>query len=450
MGKRVTVMGLGLHGGGLAVTAWFLTHGAMVTVTDRKTAGELAPSVRALAQLLVRHPAFRERLHLVLGKHRMRDFTHADLVVQNPGVPRESPYLAAAARAGVAIENEASLFFRILKGVPSPPQIMAVTGTRGKSTTAALLHQMVLADGRKAYLAGNIRRPMFDQIAAIMRAARRQEVFVVLELSSWHCERLSRQTGGPDVAIVTNIMRDHLNRYASMRSYAAAKRKILSGSGIAVLNRQSPPVRAMAGRATRKVVWFATSRKGVDNPSLRGAHNRENIAAAAAAARVVGVAPAAIARALQTYVGLPGRLEPVSRAFGITWINDTCATTPDATIAGLKALNSGGGGEVVLIAGGTDKNLVYGAWAQVVACSVKQIIFLPGTATEKMLASLQALPHVEVPVTIARSMREAVRKARRAARRGDTVLLSPGAASFGLFVHEFDRGEQFLRAVRRK
>ncbi|MDO8425697.1 MAG: UDP-N-acetylmuramoyl-L-alanine--D-glutamate ligase [bacterium] len=448
-GKRVTVMGLGLHGGGLAVARWFLARGALVTVTDRKTREALAPSVRELERTET-----RGTLRLVLGEHRVADFRNADLIVQNPGVPRESRYLAVAQRAGVPIENEASLFFRIAKRVPSPPQIIAVTGTRGKSTTSALLYQMLRASGRKCFLAGNIRKPMFDQLDAILRAAKRGPVTVILELSSWHCERLTRATGGPDIAVVTNIMRDHLNRYGSLRSYAAAKRRILVGEGMAVLNGNDARVRAMGLRTRRAVTWCMSYASRINNPALRGEHNRWNVGAAAAAARLAGVSAAAIARGIAAYDGLPGRLEPISRVGGITWINDTCATTPDATMAALEALGSKEQGTknkeqqgIVLIAGGTDKELEFEAWAQAIVQSGAAMVFLPGTATDRMLAALRATHGVVPQVILARSMREAVRKARRMAVRGDTVLLSPGAASFGLFVHEFDRGDQFVRAV---
>lgn len=487
-GKRITVMGLGLHGGGLAVASWMLRRGADVTVTDLKTRVQLASSVRAVERVA------KERgsgaLTLVLGRHRAADLAHADLVVQNPGVPRASPYLAAAKRAGVSIENEASVFFRILdeerrteNGEQRRMQVVGVTGTRGKSTTAALIAAILRAGGRRVFLAGNNRIPMFGEIDAILRAAKRGPVTVVLELSSWHCERLTTETGSADVAVITNIMRDHLNRYHTMRAYAAAKSRLLQFQHTAVsaiCNRSDTIVRRVAQLYGRNVRWFSdrpaaravypvgewlveragdaearVARRG--DLALPGAHNTRNACAAIAAARAVGVSGAAIRRGLQSFRGLPGRLEVIAQRNGITWINDTCATTPDAVIAALLSFqernsknqipNSMRKQSIILIAGGTDKELMFDAWARVVAASVKAIVFLPGTATAKME---RALGRVEgaPPAHQASSMRAAVRISSRLAHRGDTILLSPGAASFGLFVHEFDRGEQFAASVK--
>ncbi|MDO8599307.1 MAG: UDP-N-acetylmuramoyl-L-alanine--D-glutamate ligase [bacterium] len=525
-GKRVTVMGLGLHGGGLAVATWFLRHGACVTVTDLKTRKQLRPSVAALERVA------RERgsgtLAFVLGVHRVRDFRDTDLIIQNPGVPRESKFLAIARAANVLIENEASLFFKMVRGGAARPseapeerrrrggavRIVAVTGTRGKSTTTALIHAMLRQAGHSAFLAGNIRIPMFDVIDRVIAASKRGPVDVVLELSSWHCERLSRTTGSADIAVLTNLYPDHLNRYPSMRSYAAAKARLVrfqNPRAIVVANAEQPIVRAMAACSPGEVRWYAaraprrtwsgfTTRDGdcvrtrhgratVITPRallhLPGAHNTMNLLAAAAAATACGVQPLDIRRALRTFRGLPGRLEVIARRRGVTYVNDTCATSPDGAIAALAAIgqqsnaavrslplfqrgsgrgcvgsdasfrSSRGvkeerGWGIILIAGGTDKCLEFDAWAQEVARSVKAIVFLPGTATEKMKRALRPfMIHDSSFITRdAPSMRSAVRTARQMARPGDTVLLSPGAASFGLFQHEFDRGEQFAREVR--
>lgn len=497
-GKRVTVMGLGLHGGGLAIATWLLRHGAEVTVTDLKTRAQLRPSLIALERA---HRSGKGSLHLVLGQHRARDFRNVDLVIQNPGVPRESPYLKVARRADVLIENEASLFLRMVNGESRMAnnkrrraQIIGVTGTRGKSTTAALIHAMLRTAGRRAVLAGNIRIPMFSVLEEVLNASRRGPIDVVLELSSWHCEHLSATTGSVDVAVLTNILRDHLNRYRSMRTYTAAKARLLrfqDTRAVAVCNADDPIVRAIARSFGRNVRWFtqhqfsgktgaglarrrsgAYASKGMlwyrdadgdhriaPASSLRisGDHNIANACAAITTVRAFGVPTVAIRRALESFRGLPGRLETVARIGGVTYINDTCATSPDGAIAALRALRqrvSRAAGQqnnrVVLIAGGTDKELEFGAWAKVAASTVKAIVFLPGTATEKMKRALQSFMifHSSFIIQDAPSMHSAVRTARQLTRPQDTVLLSPGAASFGLFQHEFDRGDQFARAVR--
>ncbi|MFH1430774.1 MAG: UDP-N-acetylmuramoyl-L-alanine--D-glutamate ligase [Candidatus Uhrbacteria bacterium] len=473
-GKRVTVMGLGLHGGGLAVARWMLRHGADVTVTDIKTRAQLRPSVCAIEKTAQGKGS--GRLQLVLGGHRAVDFNRADIIVQNPGVPRDSRYLDIARHAHVPIENEASIFLQVVRATKLPVRIVGITGTRGKSTTAALIFAMLDAGGRRAFLAGNIRIPMFDILDRVIRAARHDEVDVVLELSSWHCEHLSAQTGSVDVAVFTNLLRDHLNRYASMRSYFSAKARLIRfqrSRAVAVLNADDVVVSELARVYKRDVRWFSSAAlpirtrgayldrawvwvrdrsktqrlAAIRNASLQGAHNAMNVAAATACAHTLGISGVAIRRAIREFRGLPGRAQDIATRNGIRYMNDTCATTPDASIAALRSITDG----IVLIAGGTDKRLRFDVWAREVVERVHSIVFLPGTATDCMRAALKRTPGAHaLAIYEANSMRTAVRTATKCAERGDVVLLSPGATSFGLFVHEFDRGDQFVQAVKTK
>jgi UDP-N-acetylmuramoylalanine--D-glutamate ligase len=347
---------------------------------------------------------------------------------------------------------------------------------------------MLKAAGRRAVLAGNIRIPMFSVLDEVLQAGKRGPVDVVLELSSWHCEHLSGATGSVDVAVLTNILRDHLNRYRSMRAYAAAKARLFrfqSDRAVSVCNGDDSIVRAIARSFGKTVRWFSREQpparrwvgayvwKGLlwyrdadgdhriaPASSLRifGDHNIANACAAIAAVRTLGVPTAAIRRALESFRGLQGRLETVARINGVTYINDTCATSPDGAIAALRALHANAERKtqnaelrnLILIAGGTDKELEFDEWAREVARSVKAIVFLPGTATEKMKRALKSfiIHHSSFIIRDAPSMRAAVRLAAASARPSNTVLLSPGAASFGLFQHEFDRGEQFTRYAR--
>ncbi|MEK7516802.1 MAG: UDP-N-acetylmuramoyl-L-alanine--D-glutamate ligase [Patescibacteria group bacterium] len=451
--KRVTLTGLGLHGGGVALARWLLRHGARLTVTDLKTAKELAPSVAAVRRA--------GRAHFVLGRHRKADFTNADLVIQNPGVPKESPYIRAAERADVPVENEASLFFQMC-----PAPIIGVSGTRGKSTTTRLIFEMLRAAKIPAVFGGNIREvAMFDLLDRV-RAARRKP-WVVLELSSWHLERFPAHRLHPRVAVLTSIFPDHLNRYRGMKEYIAAKENLTRFQGpddVTVVNRDNAETRKLGKRVPGGRLWFSAKSFPEENGAfvrggamvvredgketrvcavkdimLPGAHNVMNVLAAATAAKAVGVPNAAIRSALRRFRGLPHRLEFVREVRGIKFYNDTAATSPDAAIAALRTF---AGEKVILIAGGSDKNLQFGALAKAIQKYAKEVVLLPGSATEKLQ---KALHRKARPVS---SMREAVRAAVSAAQEGDIVLLSPGAASFGLFKHEFDRGDQFVRAVR--
>ncbi|MDO8559503.1 MAG: UDP-N-acetylmuramoyl-L-alanine--D-glutamate ligase [bacterium] len=461
-GRRVLVMGLGLHGGGLQVARWLVRHGANVRVTDVKAAAALAPSLRQLPR--------SSRLTLALGGHRAVDFRWAEMVVQNPGVPRESSWLQLARRSGARIENEATLFFKLV----GRGRIIGVTGTRGKSTTTALIAAILRRRFRGAVMAGNIASvPMFSVVDRV----RRNRGPVVLELSSWHLENLGEQKISPHVAVVTNVLADHRNRYRRQASYAAAKWQILAHqlpTDVAVVNADNPTTRAFAGACRGRAVRFGRScgaarpcltvrgghlvwREGKRSQrvasahasQLPGDHNLSNLMAAAAVGRVVGVPNTELRRAIAAFRGLPYRQQVVSRRGGVAYVNDTTATTPDATIAALRTF--GARRRIVLVAGGSDKLLPeseFRALAREVKSSVKAAVLLSGTGSVRIIRALRREFFSSPIVTDVRSMADAVGIARRLADPGDVVLLSPACASFGMFVHEFDRGDQFNRCVK--
>ena len=286
---RILVAGLGLHGGGVATVRWLVRHGARVTVTDLRSAEQLRPALAHLRDVSVRY---------VLGKHRLTDFTSAQLIVQNPAMPENSVYLRAARRRGVRIENEASLFFRFC-----PAPVIGITGTRGKSTVTALIGKLLAAPRRRVWVGGNIRTAA---MLSFLDRVRRNDT-VVLELSSWQLERMTEHGFSPQMAVVTNVLPDHLNRYASLSAYLQAKRGILlrqNRDGIAVLNYRNSATRELRRSAIGRVVWFSSAALGSGQGSfvragvlycrlgkktqriiatrelaLAGQHNLENVAA---------------------------------------------------------------------------------------------------------------------------------------------------------------------------
>lgn len=458
--KKITVMGLGLHGGGAAMVAWLVKHGAHVTVTDLKNREALLPTIQWLGK------SIEMRVTWVLGKHRAIDFRDADFIVQNPGVSRTSQYLAIARRAGIPIVNEASLFFQFC-----PSEIIGVTGTRGKSTTASLIHH-ILAGGlpdRRVWLAGLPNRPMMSFIDRVHR-----NDIVILELSSWQLEMLGQYHRSPHVAVVTNIYPDHLNTYPSMSAYVDSKRHIYrwqSVHDLAVFNADDPKACAMARNALGKVLLFSRKRTSIktgtfvkngyimfrhnkhisrlvrvkDSP-LAGDHNVSNILAALAVSGSYGVHPIVMRSTLMSFKSLPGRIELVRTVGGIRFINDTTATTPDATMAALNVLKK----NVVLIAGGASKKIPiskYRELASVIEKTCRAVVLLDGQGSVPIQRALQ---RKKFPLIVDRvvSMAEAVALAQSFAKRGDTVLMSPAAASFGMFINEFDRGDQFCAAVK--
>lgn len=465
----VTVMGLGRYkqGSGIGAAKWLMRHGAQLVITDLKTEEEMRESIEEITHW---YEAYRKEFPertiyqpvFVLSEHRAQDFTDADLVVQNPGVPRESAFVLLAREKGVPIESDMSLFFR-----HCPFPIYAITGTRGKSTTTALLGEMFKLVNPKTVVAGNITRSPLEDLDWLREE--KEPVPVVLELSSWLIESLENVDRGPDIGVLTNIFPDHLNRYASLEAYAQSKLQLFrhcKPGQKAVLNADHEMVRELSAQIGCGKYWFSEAQTVHDGVFLRdgaivcvvegtehvlgdtatmalqGKHNLLNALAASLAAHLAGVPAEHIAAALKTFQGLPGRQEIVKEVRGVAYVNDTTATSPDGVVAALERFDGGKG--IVLICGGASKGLPYKDFGKKVMKACKFVVFLEGSATPEMKA---AVGDAVQSATVG-SMEEAVRLAASKAGEGDTVLLSPGAASFGMFKNEFDRGEQFVEAVK--
>ncbi|MDD4995635.1 MAG: UDP-N-acetylmuramoyl-L-alanine--D-glutamate ligase [Patescibacteria group bacterium] len=454
--KKILIAGLGSYekGSGISAARFFAKLGARVTVTDLKSAALLAKSVRSLRGL---------KIKFVLGKHRISDFREADIVVKNPGMRRSSEYLAAARKAGAHIESDMTIFFR-----HCPCRIIGVTGTRGKSTTTSLIYEMLKRKYRRVFLGGNIKISPLN----FLHKLRPGDVAVV-ELSSWMLEDLNAGRMSPHGAVITNVMRDHLNTYNGMKEYGEAKAMILAHQNVgdfAVLNRDNKYTRQFGARVIGRRFWFslkpfieengAMVKNGrmifredgrvrnvasVKDAAMRGEHNLYNSLAALAVAKIMGVPCVAVRKTLRAFNGLADRQELIREIRGVKYYNDTTATTPDAGIAALRTL--GVQKNIILIAGGADKELIFGEWAKALKKYCKKVVLLQGTATPKMSAELKK-NRVEIESTVD-SMNAAVNLAKKLAKKGEIILLSPSAASFGLFRNEFDRGEQFIRAVRK-
>lgn len=487
-GKKVLILGLGLHGGGVSAAYWFFRQGAEVIVTDTKSRQELEPSVLKLTALCNEYRLAHSKKRLyspeyVFGKHRGEDVVRSDIVIQNPGVPSDSMFLTIAREYGIPIHNDASIFFTLARTSPT----IGVTGTRGKTTTVLMIAAIVRRAFPRTVVAG-IAMPtgavsLFSVIDRVCDdAAKGVFAPAVLELSSWQLEVLGSHGLSPRCAVVTTITPDHLNRYASMEKYIEAKRTIVrfqSAGDTVVLNADDPVVRSFAsdsgvrdrcywfsldkrqqdrgcwlekqkGARASSMIWYNGTERvtlcDAESFALPGAHNRANALAATTVGMIHSVPRAAVCAALSSFSGVPGRLERGETHAGRTFYNDTTATSPDATRAALATLG-GRSKKIILIAGGADKKLVFDELGAAIARSVKALVLLSGTASPHIVSAAAAAGYAG-SVDKAHSMREAVQKAWKHSRRHDIILLSPAAASFGLFQHEFDRGSQFFAAIK--
>ena len=423
-GCNVTVIGLGRFGGGVGVTRWLCGRGAKVTVSDLAPAEKLADSIRALG-------GCDATLHL--GGHVEADFLDADLLVVNPAVRADHPLLAAAAGKGVPRTTEINLF---LQRCVAP--IVAVTGSVGKSTTTAMIGE-ILAARFTTHVGGNIGRSLLEDLPKIAPGH-----VVVLELSSFQLERTPLAGISPRVALVTNLTPNHLDRHGTMAAYADAKKNIFRFQGpgdVTVLNADDAEVACWAAEAPGRVELFRAG----DEPfelSVPGAHNQTNAQAAWAAARQLGVPRDDAAPALRAFAGLPHRLQFVAEKRGVRYYNDSKCTTPDGAIVALEAFAPR---SAVLIAGGHDKGAPFDALGAAVAARAKALIAL-GATREKLLAATPAPP--PAGLHRAESLPDALRRAAALAESGDVILLSPACASYDMFVNYEQRGDEFTRLVR--
>jgi len=447
-GRRVTVMGLGLFGGGEGVARFLALRGARVTVTDTRPERDLRESVDALRGLPVE---FR------LGGHDEADFRGADLVVVNPAVPPSSPFL----RLAPALETEMNLFFKLCRA----RTVAGITGSNGKTTTTALAGEVLRRGPGRTWVGGNIGGSLLERIGEIG-----PEDTVVLELSSFQLENLGVLERSPSVAAVLNLTPNHLDRHGTMEAYAAAKRRIVDHQGEGdekVLNADDPVVREWAAASPSRTWKFSAKEPpplgalarderiefrspagrvdlDVSRRKIPGAFNLQNMAAAAAVSfaaaggRWEGWA-AACAEVFNGFPGVEHRLEFVAEKGGVRYYNDSKATDPEAAAAALETLE----GPFVLILGGFDKKTPFDALARAVAARPVRACVLLGQTAPAIEAALRAAPRVPEIVRV-RSLEEAVRVP---ARPGETVLLSPACASWDMFRNFAERGRAFKALV---
>lgn len=428
-GKKVTVLGLGLLGKGLG-DALFLTQcGAQVTVTDLKTAEQLAPSVAVLSKY--------KNVRFVLGKHDTADFESCDFVLKAQGVPLDSLYVQRARERGIPIRMDDELAISFF---PKGVKVVGVTGTRGKTTTTSLIFHILKKAGKKVHLGGNIRGVA---TLALLKKVKAGDV-VVLELSSWQLQGFGETKIAPDVAVFTNFMPDHMNYYkGDLAAYFADKAYIYKyqkeGQTLVV----GEPIAKKISKSYKGTFVVATAEMlpKTWKPTLPGVHNHANIVCAIAAARALKISLADIRAGVESFKAVEGRLQRVKKIRGVEIYNDNNATTPEATAAALASFPSR---NTVLIMGGADKGLDMGVLTEAVEAHAKHVVFLAGSGTEKYTETTT----LAVPSEHAKTLQEALHRALARAQKGDVILFSPAFASFGMFTNEYDRNDQFLALVK--
>lgn len=421
--KRVTVFGLGRFGGGVAVSRWLVEQGATVTIMDRDPPEKFEESIQALQGLPVTYR---------LGQEDESLMTQTDLVVASPAVPPASPMLDAARAARVPITTEMKLF---VERCNAP--IVAVTGTKGKSTTTEMLNRM-LRTRHTVWTGGNMGRSLLADLPNIQ-----PDHVVLLELSSYMLEHLRTLQWSPHVAIITMIAPDHLKWHGSFDEYLRAKRTLVefqAPDDFVLANEDAPPAVQIASASKARRLLFGVTGRRPFELKVTGAHNQLNAQAAFAAAEVLGVTWDQAQQAIRDFAGLPHRLQIVAERGGIRWCNDSIATIPEAAVAALDSFERG---RVIQIVGGADKHLDMSALCAALADRAKATLAI-GQTGPALSARVRAL-NPQATVIDCPDLAAACAAARSLGVAGDVVLLSPGCASYGQFTNYQARGDLFAR-----
>ncbi len=470
-GKKALVMGLGVFGGGVASAKWLFGHGALVTVTDMKSEKELEVSLKKFT------PTERKKITFVLGEHREKDFLENDIIVVNPGVPKESRFLDRARKAGKRIENDASFFYRFV-GNPT----IGITGTRGKTTVTAWASALLSAKYKDVMPSGNT--PENALLREMARLGKISEVKPYLtpaisELSSWQLEILPASGKAPHVAVITNVFPDHLNRYKDIEEYARAKANIFTHQtkdDFLILNDANNWTPFFLALKPKSQIFFFSKKQKKHWPKNKngvfvkdgaivfqndgesrviadvknfaekmGEHNLENLLATVLAVTLLEPKLRITKKMVETLPQVPLRQEIIFSKNGLTVVNDSAGTSPDATIAALQRFKN-----VVLITGGTDKKLEFAELAKEIKKTLKpeHLVLLNGSATSKLITELENIKFFKkTKPNLFETLDECIKAALSVLpKQKGVIIFSPGSASFEKFRNEFDRGEKFAHS----
>jgi UDP-N-acetylmuramoylalanine--D-glutamate ligase len=441
--KRVLVVGLGKSG--VASALFLKSRGARVTVSDSKPQEQFGDEIPTLLD---------HGVAVETGGHGERTFQGQDLIVVSPGVPVDAPPLVQARALGETVIGEIELAAQFFPG-----PIIAITGSNGKTTTTTLAGEIVAAGGHSTVVGGNIGTPAISLVAGAT-----PQTVAVLEVSSFQLETI--QTFRAKIAVVLNVTPDHLDRHRTFAAYADAKARIFEnqqGDDFAVLNGDDPTCRALAARTRAKVFWFsrikevqqgAYAQNGrifvrdsggqreimlLSEIPLKGAHNVENVLAAACVGSLMGCSPERIRQAIRNFKAVEHRLEYVATIGGVDYYNDSKATNVDATIKAIESFPA----NIHLILGGKDKGSDYSVLNDLLRERVKRVYTI-GAAAGKIESQILET----IPVFHAETLDLAIKRAASQASAGDVVLLAPACASFDQFNNYEQRGRVFKEVVR--
>jgi UDP-N-acetylmuramoylalanine--D-glutamate ligase len=463
--KKVLIFGLGILGGGREAVRWFYKNGAKLIITDKKTKKELLPSIKKLKKIKAKY---------VLGKHRFEDINSSDIVYFNPGVSYKSEWANYAKEKGKEVVNDCYLFFKYAKG-----DIIAITGTRGKTTTTTWIYKLLRKFfGKKVLLGGN--QPEKSLFKILDKT--NEDSISVLEISSFQLEFYEKNLKSPKIAIITNIYNDHLNRYSSFEEYASVKARIFQNqteNDYLILNLDNEWTNFFLKLEPKSQVYFVSlkkkQKKGIyikdekvfirdqkehqlfsikKFKEIYGKHNLYNLLFALLTVYLYLKSkniknPQNKIKKLKNFIlnlKTPEfRQEIIYKNKNLMIVNDSAATSPDATINAIERFKKYK--NLILITGGTDKNLDFKDLAKKIKKEIKpkNLILLNGSATKKLIEELKKIKYPLIEKNIFEDLKEAVK---RALHHEGLILFSPASASFEKFKNEFERGKKFNKIIK--
>jgi len=430
--KKVLILGLGLNEGGVGSAKFFASRGADLIITDLRDAKALNPSIEKLSNF--------PNIKYHLGSHNNEDIDWADIIIKNQAIKPNSPYLKYAREKSKEIKTDIGTFLEYVK----PSQIIGITGTKGKTTTASLIFAVLKESGKKVVLCGNIGKSVLDSINDID-----DDTTVVMEISSFQLEAFDAVKVAPKYSVITNIYPDHLNYYSSMEDYVQAKKLIAKHQTLEdylFINKQDETLTSdnFLENIKSKIVFYSPNDLPSDfSPKMEGSYNLSNIAAAFSVSKALRIEQDIILKVLEEFQGVEFRLQLVKEWNGIRIYNNTTATAPEPAIESLKTFPN-----CILIAGGMNKGLDYKAFAEAIDTYAKDVYFLDGDATTEIINYLKnsasAVTNHHEPF---KNLTDLLAVVKKNVKLGDIILFSPGATSFNLFQNEFDRGRKFNQIV---
>ncbi len=457
--KKIVVFGIGQLGGGVSVIKFLVSAGAQVIATDIKSKEELKKSLLEIKDL--------KNVTLVLGQHRREDFVHTDMIVKTPGCPWTNEYIKLALKNNIPVETDASLFLRLCKN-----KVIGITGTKGKTTVSHMVTHFLKNTGHHTIQVGVGITPVLNRLSLL-----KKNTIVVFELSSWRLSALKYAKVSPHIAIFTSFFPDHMNYYSNMDTYWKDKEQIFKHQkkdDFLIFNADDQnlfsKIQANKLNSKKIAVTFSNDRSkeifvegdyaflnvgdkikkiaNISDMQVMGVHNRRNMLLAMGAVRAIGASETKLLKAVKSFRSIKYRLEHIRTLNGVEYYNDTAATNPGASIVALDAFS---GRNIILLAGGAEKNLEIKEFTEQIAKKVKKVLFFKGEYSERLISALKKMKLKKdlSDFKLYSSMKEILNEAKKQSEEEDVVLLSPGASSFSMYRNEFERGDEFVLEVER-